>query len=73
MSWRLKLKRLLCRHSYSDVNLTSCNVSGGIILSNHCIKCGKSYTVKMSNRYIDQMIEEDKERMSRDGYFAGKH
>lgn len=72
MSWRLTLKRLFCRHRYSDINLTSCSVSGGILLSNHCIKCGKPYTVMMSDRYIDKQIEEDKERMEKDEYFTSK-
>lgn len=77
MSWRLKLakmrlKRLFCRHEYSDANLTSYSVSGGIQLRNYCVKCGKIFTVHMSNRYIDQMIEEDKEKMSKDGYFKDK-
>lgn len=74
MSWWMKLKRILCRHSYSNENLTSCSIgdSGDIILRNYCIKCGKPFEVRMSGRYIDRMIEQDKERMIRDGYFTGK-
>ena len=72
MSWRQRIKQRFCRHLYSNANLTSCSVTGGILLRNHCIRCGKPYMVKMSDSYIDQMINEDLERMGKDGYFTGK-
>ena len=72
MSWRIKIKRLLCRHRYCDANLTSCDGFGWILLSNYCIKCGKPFSVTVSKRCIDKQIEKYEEGMSKDGYFTGK-
>lgn len=65
MSWR-RVKQFFCRHRYSDANLTSCSVGASgraVLLRNYCVKCGKPFEVRMSGRYIDNMIEEDKKRL----------
>ena len=45
------IRRLLCRHMYADINLTSRflgdNDDGGWTqeMNNYCVKCGKQYSV----------------------------
>lgn len=47
----MKIKQLFCNHRYADknLNIVEINPKTNIVrLRNHCVKCGKSYEVRLS-------------------------
>ncbi len=60
-----KIKRLLCRHRYADINLSSCTLGNRIIFSNRCIKCGKVSSWELDKKCMDNILEQDMRRLLR--------
>lgn len=62
-----KLRQRFCRHSYADKNLNTTRYKDIIIFSNKCVKCGKVYSVWVSNRDIDSWVKSDMMRSIKGG------
>ena len=57
--WRKRLRQRFCRHSYSAINLETTRYKHNIIFSNRCVKCGKVYSMWVSEWDIDIWLKSD--------------
>lgn len=55
----MKLKQLLCRHRYADMNLNAEIKDGICVFTNKCVKCGKEYRAEIPEK---NLYKEHKER-----------
>ena len=71
MKLKLKLKQMLCRHKYADVNMHIVEINhytDTVRLCNYCVKCGKWYEVKFSySCMFGEVDAEIKRRLSEKG------
>ena len=71
MRLKLKLKQMLCRHNYADVNMHIVEINhytDTVRLCNYCVKCGKWYEVKFSySCMFGEVDAEIKRRLSEKG------
>lgn len=61
--WLKRLRMRLCRHRYSASNLKSTRYGKTLIFSNACVKCGKVYSIWVSDDDIESWMESDIRRM----------
>ena len=62
--WLKRIKMRFCRHRYLDKNMVSTRYGRNIIFSNACVKCGKVYSIWVSDDDIESWMESDiKKRM----------
>ena len=63
MRLKLKLKQMLCRHKYADVNMLIVEINhytDTVRLCNYCVKCGKWYEGKVSySRMFGGVLDEE--------------
>lgn len=57
--WCKRLRQRFCRHSYSAINLETTRYKHNIIFSNGCVKCGKVYSMWVSEWDIDIWLKSD--------------
>lgn len=71
MKLKLKLKQMLCRHKYADVNMRIVEINrytDTVRLCNYCVKCGKWLEMKSSYACMFGGVDaEIKRRLSEKG------
>lgn len=48
----MKLRQLLCRHRFADINLKIEIKNGICMFTNKCVKCGKEYRAEIPEKNL---------------------